>query len=162
MLDFLLHVVSTCDLSEILGIDHSRVLPFETVLASGARRTHAVLAVELAAAGRVSRVGSQVGLAGVVRDAFLECEFVHVRRLAAVAAVVRAEAVHDHLGREGPVLQVVGQDVGAVREGRGGALRPARPAVLRDVLLFGPGQLVHSVDVTPEVGGREFEFIISC
>lgn len=132
-------MVSTCYLTLILSIHHSWVLPLKTILVSGTWRTHAVLTVELTAASGISRVCCQVSLAGIVRDSLLEREFVHICRLPAVATVPWAQTVHNHLWRQCPVLQVVGHDVRAVGQGRGGALGPARPAVLGDVLLFGPG-----------------------
>ena len=74
-----------------------------------------------------------------------------------VSAVAGASglAVEDHLGTETELREgVVAQDVDAVRQGRGGSVRPAGAAVDRNVLVARPREVVHSAHVAPVPGRR--------
>jgi hypothetical protein len=79
--------------------------------------------------------------------------------LGGVAAVARAAslAVDNDLGVEadGTVRLEVVKDVEAIGDGAGGALGPAGAAVLGDVLVFVPGEVVLAVHVSPVDGGGQ-------
>lgn len=158
ILELFLHVVDSGYRPHFGDVD-ALVLDCPAAFARGSygagesRAWHAVLAHLGARARGVAGVGCQLGLAGVVHQAVFVGGFLHSRWISPVAAAAPV-AVHHHLGRKRPVIVLVatspGQDVGPVCDGRSGALRPARTALRRNMLLFGPRQLVDPVHISPE------------
>ena len=118
----------------------------------------AVLAFLDGGAGEVVWVFGEVVLAVFFGDTVGFGEGVDSSGVAAVAAA-SGLAVDDDLGGEGDVGPgSVSGDVYSVGEGAGGALSPAGAAVGGDVLVFAPGEVVDTADVSPVPGfGEVFE-----
>mmetsp|Transcript_133486 Transcript_133486/g.285427 ORF Transcript_133486/g.285427 Transcript_133486/m.285427 type:complete len:219 (-) Transcript_133486:106-762(-) len=109
------------------------------------------------------RRASEVGLGGLVADARarllrnLRQPLVSTVHTAAIAST-NTTAVQQVLDGEGDVdaLSLPG-DLDAVPQGRDGPVRPARAAVLGNVLVPGDGAIVHAILVAPvEVLGHLF------
>lgn len=158
ILELFLHVVDSGYRPHFGEID-ALVLDSPAVFARGSygggesRAWQAVLAHLGARARGVTGVGCQLRLAGVVHQAVSLGELLHSRWISSVAAA-SCIAVHHDLGRQRPVIVRFAtsplQDIGPVCDGRSGALRPARTALLRNMLLFGPRQLVDPIHISPE------------
>ena len=141
------------DVGRVFG-DKSAVVE-DLVLVMVPRET-ATLGVTLLAdvqrsAGLALLVGKGfVGGASLIGDAVLVDVLVGIQRVSSMAAVVSPFTVEKHLGRyvdfgeDGLSL-----DVDSVREGGGGCLGPAGPAVLGDVLVLELGKVVDSIDIAP-------------
>lgn len=93
-----------------------------------------------------------VGLAGLFGDTVLLGENEDFDRVAAVAAAA-CETVDEDLWREGYIGpgSVTG-DVDSVGDGACGAMGPASAAVLWNVLVAAPGEVVDVGDVSPVPG----------
>ena len=122
----------------------------EASLANRGRRPGAVTADVNVLAHVVDEVVSGVLLARRVRDTSVVGILVHLSGVATIAGATSL-AVHDGLGIEADRggVEVTVQDVESVGDGRGGALSPAGTAVLWDVLVLVPGQVVLAVHVSP-------------
>ena len=122
----------------------------EASLANRGRRPGAVTADVNVLAHVVDEVVSGVLLARRVRDTSVVGIPVHLSGVATIAGATSL-AVHDGLGIEADRggVEVTVQDVESVGDGRGGALSPAGTAVLWDVLVLVPGQVVLAVHVSP-------------
>jgi len=152
ILELFLHVVHSGYRPHFGDID-SLVLDSPAVFARGSycpgepRAWQAVLAHPGARAFGTIGVGCHLRLAGVVHQAVFLSELLHSRWVSSVAAAA-STTVHYDLGRQRPVAKTL--YVGPVCDGRRGSLRPARTTLLRNMLLFGPRQLVDPIHISPE------------
>jgi len=96
-----------------------------------------------------------VVLARFFRNTLVITELVDTHGVTTVA-ITTSLAVDDSLGRKrGLRIAVVSQDVDSVSQSGSGSLGPAGSAVLGNVLVLGPGDVVDAVDVSPIPRGGE-------
>jgi hypothetical protein len=94
-------------------------------------------------------------LARFFRDTLVITELVDTHGVTTVA-ITTSLTVDDGLRRKSSLrIGVVSQNVDSVSQSRGGSLGPAGSAVLRNVLVLGPGDVVDTVDVSPIPRGGE-------
>ena len=100
-------------------------------------------------AAEVLRILGEIILASFFRNSVKIGVFVYIGRVSAVA-VTAPSTVDENLGGEGDIRpRSVSGDVDPIGDGAGGALGPATSAVVRHVLIFVPGEVVDSADVSP-------------
>ena len=123
------------------------------------RRTRVVTASRAVPFGRL-RATRFIGQARIVRhESGVVHELVRARVRASMARTgYLRPAVQDVLNRQVHVLRAVlpTRDLNAIGERAHGTVRPARPAVLRNVLIERLGQEVVSLDVVPHKRRRKF------
>ena len=100
-------------------------------------------------AAEVLRILGEIILASFFRNSVKIGVFVYIGRVSAVA-VTAPSTVDENLRREGDIRpRSVSGDVDPIGDGAGGALGPATSAVVGNVLIFVPGEVVDSADVSP-------------
>lgn len=143
--DFLLHGVRTLDHTELADSPLFEGLNSPAVIGSWS----AVHAVLFRTAAEMLRIQSLVDLATHLWDSSSVGEQI---RSVSVSSVARTSsiAVDDGLHSQTDSREdVVSHDVDSVADARGTSLGPAGAAVLRQMLVDGPGEIVDSVDITP-------------
>lgn len=100
-------------------------------------------------------VFGEIILAGLLRNSMIFGKNIHTASITAIAAT-SGVAIDEHLRGEGDIWPgSISGDVDSIGEGAGAALGPATAAVVRDVLVFVPGEIVDATDVAPVPALRE-------
>jgi hypothetical protein len=91
----------------------------------------------------------------IVWDSVVMTELIDTTWVPTVA-VTSGMAVDDHLwAKRDPGESVLPHDVDTIRQRAGWTMRPAAAAVLRDMLVTSPGEIVDTIHIPPVPSGRE-------